>query len=136
VRSALSFVFVLQSFCLLASAGGGSRLASPSVPATFTLKPGQTASIQGIDVTFRQVVSDSRCPINALCIWAGDATIAFSVRALGQDARHDLQLAEPAKRTVAVRQFILELQDLQPYPVAGQPPDADSYRATISHQVI
>jgi hypothetical protein len=131
VRNALSFVFFFQFVCLLSSAGCGGRLASPTVPATFTLEPGQTASVQGVAVTFRQVVSDSRCPINAFCVWAGDATVVFSVRMIGQETQYELQLADPAKRSAAIRNFVLEFQELQPHPIAGQPTDRASYRATI-----
>ena len=132
MRNARSFVFLLPFCCLVAAVGCGGKLASPSVPATFTLRPGQTASVQNVAVTFRQVVSDSRCPLNALCVWAGDATVAFTVRTIGQETRHELQLADPGKRTAQVHNFLLEFQELQPYPVAGQPTDTGSYRATMT----
>ena len=121
----------ITALALIVAACNG-RLTSPTVPATFTLKPGQTATTQGVAVTFRQVLSDSRCPINALCVWAGEATVEFSVRGRGQAARYELQLGiDPARRTVAHQNIVLEFQALQPHPVGGQPTDPDSYRATI-----
>ena len=52
-------------------------------PATdmIRLKEGQTLKPTGlpISVTFDKVLSDSRCPSNAKCIWAGNATVALTI---------------------------------------------------------
>ena len=126
-------IFVATLALLAAGCNGGFIFISSTMPATFTMKPAQTATVQGVAVTFQQVVSDSRCPINAVCVWAGEATIEVTVRGRGPEARYQLQLTplDPAKRTVTHRDIVLEFQALQPLPVAGQPTDRDSYRATI-----
>ena len=126
-------IFVAALALLAAGCNGGFILISSTTPATFTMKPGQTATVQGVAVTFQQVVSDSRCPINALCVWAGEATVGVTVRGRGLEAHYELQLSplDPARRTVTHRDIVLEFQALQPHPVAGQPTDRDSYRATI-----
>lgn len=49
-----------------------------SVETPFELKVGQTASIEGHEFTFSQVRSDSRCPKDAQCIWAGEVTIVLT----------------------------------------------------------
>jgi predicted enzyme related to lactoylglutathione lyase len=91
---------IAVAFALIA-AGCNGPSTSPTEPATFTLKPGQTAAAQGVIVTFRHVLSDSRCPINALCVWAGEATVEFIVRGLGKAAKYELELGiDPARRTV------------------------------------
>jgi hypothetical protein len=117
----------------LIAAGCNGRLMSTTLPATFTLKPDQSATAQGTVVTFRQVVSDSRCPINAMCVWAGEATVAITVRRTGQEARYELQMTplDVSKRTVTHQGVTIEFQALQPHPVGGQPTDRDSYRLTI-----
>lgn len=45
------------------------------------LSPGQVASVRGSDlrITFREVTEDSRCPIDALCVWQGDAVVQLGV---------------------------------------------------------
>lgn len=45
-------------------------------PSQKTLRVGQSFTYDGTKVTFVDVVGDSRCPLNANCIWAGE----FSVR--------------------------------------------------------
>jgi hypothetical protein len=69
----------------------GSSATSSSFPAPtttdvsldqqFTLAPGQTARIpgQGLSVRFDSVTGDSRCPIDAVCVWAGDATVRLTI---------------------------------------------------------
>jgi hypothetical protein len=49
----------------------------------FDVRVGQTATIAGraVTVTFTGVENDSRCPIDVVCVRAGDATVLLSVRA-------------------------------------------------------
>lgn len=51
----------------------------------FYLKFGQTASIQGEDMTikFTQVVSDSRCPSGVQCVWQGEVTCLLEINYQG-----------------------------------------------------
>lgn len=104
---------------------------SPSLPATFTLEPGQSARGSTVLVRFMKVVSDSRCPLNAMCVSAGDAVATFRMTAGGLDGEYELALNDASKRTVTHRGFTLEFQALQPYPVAGQPTNPADYRATV-----
>lgn len=60
----------------------GCASKSPSTPSTplntqIVLAPGQSSDIAGtpLRVQFLSVVSDSRCPGDALCIQAGDAVV-------------------------------------------------------------
>jgi hypothetical protein len=48
---------------------------------TVDLKLGETAAVRGTAVTvkFSSVESDSRCPINAVCVWQGDAHIRLQL---------------------------------------------------------
>src|SRR5690349_24410234 len=46
----------------------------------FELKAGATATLpDGTRLKFERVQSDSRCPMDALCVWAGDATVAVTL---------------------------------------------------------
>src|SRR5690242_16769885 len=46
----------------------------------FDLKAGATSTLpDGTRLTFERVQSDSRCPMDALCVWAGDATVAVTL---------------------------------------------------------
>ena len=72
---------VLIAACLGATCGG-----NPTEPTAvplgqpFDLRAGQSAVVPGgLKVTFDRVVSDSRCPIDAICVWAGEAVIALKL---------------------------------------------------------
>lgn len=47
----------------------------------FRLGFGQTAAVRGTNVTvfFRDVLEDSRCPEDVVCVWAGNARIQLRV---------------------------------------------------------
>jgi len=47
----------------------------------FSLPLGQTAAVKGSDVrlTFKDVRTDSRCPVDVQCVWAGEAKIGVVI---------------------------------------------------------
>jgi hypothetical protein len=53
----------------------------------FTLTPGKTLEVQGEDLslTFRSVLSDSRCPFGVECFWQGMAEIEIKLRSKAGD---------------------------------------------------
>ncbi len=55
-----------------------SSVPTVSVEVPFEMKVGETVSIEGHQFTFSQVRSDSRCPMDAQCIWAGEATVVLT----------------------------------------------------------
>ena len=46
------------------------------------LPVGQTATFgqSDLDLRFRRVASDSRCPTGATCVWAGEASVTVDAR--------------------------------------------------------
>ena len=76
--------------------GVGTPEQSPSISVTlaseFQLRPGQSAQLDGpsVRLTFVKVLEDSRCPIDAVCVWAGNAQI--QLRARSRQAEADLDL--------------------------------------------
>ena len=48
---------------------------------TFELPLGQTATVKGtgIRLTFKDVRTDSRCPVDVQCVWAGEAKIGIVI---------------------------------------------------------
>ncbi|MCG2618093.1 hypothetical protein LZZ85_27570 [Terrimonas sp. NA20] len=68
-------------------------------------------------VSFDEVVSDSRCPANSLCSWAGIAIARFTLRA-GQKELPFMLSIMPGypKQDTIINGYVIELSDLQPYP--------------------
>ena len=121
------------SLLLVVALGGacGSNPTIPSLPATVTLAPGESATAESVRVTFVQVLSDSRCPTNAMCVVAGEAIAQFKITVRGNEATSDLGVVDPAKRSTAVGGTTFVLEALQPHPIAGQSTDPKAYRATM-----
>lgn len=98
----------------------------------FELAVGRTVAITGTAqrVTFDAVPEDSRCPIDAVCVWAGNARVSLRVTEAGTDSSVALNTGlEP--RSATVGGIRLELRALTPAPRADTPTPPDAYRATL-----
>lgn len=124
-------VLTLGLVLSMAAAACENPLESSTVPATFLMSPGDVARAENAKITFIGITSDSRCPIDVVCIQAGDVIAVFTVSASGLDGRYELQLLNPAKKSVVHRGYTIELMDVRPLPVSGQATPPTAYRATI-----
>ena len=98
----------------------------------FEIALGKTVALAGTaqQVTFTAVTEDSRCPIDAVCVWAGNARVSLRVTAAGTDSTIALNTgSEP--RSATVNRFRVELRGLVPAPRAGTPTPPEAYRATL-----
>jgi hypothetical protein len=99
-----SRVCALGSAFLLMSSSGCTAI-QPAVivepGASFTLAPGQTATVRGTDtrITFKEVREDSRCPIDVTCVWAGDAKIEIAIDPNGPASPRILSITPPNNET-------------------------------------
>ena len=92
-RTIVAFVVVAAS---LVTACRESPTAPSDVPLgePFELRIGESAVLPGdLKVTFNRVVFDSRCPIDAICVAAGEARLALRL-SIGADApvEHDVRV--------------------------------------------
>ena len=101
---------------------------SPTLPATFTLKPGESTTIGATRVAFVGVASDSRCPIDVQCFHAGDAVARFVVGS----REHPLTLIDPAGKTLDHQGIVIEFTRLEPLPVGIHRTAPEDYRATVT----
>jgi hypothetical protein len=67
----------------------------------------------GIKVHFLRVISDSRCPINTECFWAGDAELEFSIKQ-GLVARKFVLNTFSRTQSPNIFGYRLELRGLKP----------------------
>jgi hypothetical protein len=131
---------VATSFTTEGEAPAPGRVAA-TLGSPFQLKTGQTALIdrQGPVVEFAEVVEDSRCARDVVCIQAGRARILLRVSSPGDvlsfgtpELTLEAGRVDPAADTVsgAFGEYLFELSVLDPYPetTAPQPPD---YTATL-----
>jgi len=128
-----AFLVALAVLCV--SACDDAIPTAPIVPLDqqFTLAPGGSAIVEGSNtrVQFVQVSGDSRCPADALCIWAGDAIVGIRVIDAGPSSAYELHTGDSRLAEVTHRDFRIELLQLQPYPFSNRVIEASDYRATL-----
>jgi hypothetical protein len=100
---------------------------------TFELRAGQTARVgsAGLLVGFRGVASDSRCPVDVQCVWAGDAETRIPVTVGNADWTTLTLHTGLDPRSASFRNYKITLVDLKPAPRSTQRIDSNSYVATL-----
>jgi hypothetical protein len=100
---------------------------------SFELAPGQEALVDGLSVSFQRVSADSRCPIDVVCVWEGDAAVALLLRAgsppgESRELHTSGQMGGPATSYAG---YTVRLENLQPANRASEPIRPYDYRATL-----
>jgi hypothetical protein len=109
-------------------------LAASPPPADLVLLVGDAKAVEGEDFSlyFKEVRSDSRCPRDAQCFWAGEAIVVLEVRP-GEGEPTDVTLSVPpgggAERTF--RGCHLRLLTLEPENESGRRLEQKDYRAML-----
>src|SRR6188768_4597251 len=93
----------------------------------------KNGNIAGDDLKlcFDAVVSDSRCPANAVCIWQGAATASFSFTKNGKTHRFNLStinMQPNYTKDTVIAEYKIEFINLFPYPGTVVDPIPDSQR--------
>ena len=101
---------------------------TPPASAGPTAALGQQASVDGLRVTPLSVIEDSRCPINARCIWAGRIIVRSAITGGAWSQVRDLELGKP----VAIADGQLTLVAAEPGNMAGTKTDPRAYRFTFA----
>ena len=115
-------LFPLAAVALVACATVPPASASP------TAGLGQTARIDGIRVRPLAVIEDSRCPINAICVWAGRLVVRAEVRGGSWRQTRDFELGKPQP----IADGELTLVAAEPSKMAGAETDRRDYRFTFT----
>ena len=102
----------------------------------------------GLKITFLAVRNDSRCPINAKCIWAGDAEVVLRVKAGNQAARKVTLHTNLKPQTVVIpaqvfppgmagipKSYVVGIAALTPQPEAGKKTLQSDYRLKLDISV-
>lgn len=75
----------------VALAACGRDGATATLDEPVQLAPGQTAvfTAEKLEVTFVQMIADSRCPSDATCFWQGSVTVRLGIRRDGKVTQHE-----------------------------------------------
>lgn len=99
---------------------------------TVTIGIGEAAAYEdaGLDVHFRSVRGDSRCPLDVQCVWAGDGAVELHLTAGGLSREVVLHTTlEP--RAAGMGSVTVELVELLPYPEGDAGVDPALYSVRI-----
>lgn len=128
----------LVSLLLLISLVPGCVSQSKEIKASpgedFVLSIGQEARITGDDlkISFDEVIGDSRCPRDVICIWEGRASMVISVT---RDATtYRIVLNEPGLTDSAEDEFLnyRVAFHLEPYPEQSKELSESDYRLHLN----
>jgi len=117
-------------------------LCVPSAAAhEFELRDGQSVAFDGgrdggrLRIRFARVASDSRCPVDVECVWAGNAEVILELRLKGRRGTKTLRLntnASPERPgEVKYGQYTLKLTGLAPRPRSTGKIAPGQYTATL-----
>jgi len=119
---------------LLAAAGCSNSPTGPDavVGKPFELNAGSVSTLpDGARLRFEGVQSDSRCPIDAVCVWAGDATITVTLNpARGSTESREMH-TQPTGSQISYATYTITLTALAPYPRSSREIPAAGYVATF-----
>lgn len=98
----------------------------------FELKAGATAFLpDSTRLKFDRVLTESRCPLDAMCVSAGDASILVSfISRDGTGAARELH-TQPDRSQISYGSYTIALTGLQPYPRTTEPVVPADYVATF-----
>jgi hypothetical protein len=135
-RSLATQVLFVVSLLTAACSGHSTRPSQTPLGDPFDLRTGSSAVLEGgLKVAFDRVPADSRCPMDALCIRAGDATVALTVSQDGRNAVARELRTEPAASETTYNGYSIRLVSLAPYPRSDRQILPGDYIATLAVRV-
>ena len=107
-----------------------------SVGSEFQLRAGQVVTLEGgrLSVRFVRVASDSRCPVDVSCVWAGNAEVLLEVGGSRRGKRTlSLNTNASPERPGEGRygRYTLKLTGLAPQPRSNKKIAPGQYTATL-----
>ena len=100
------------------------------VKKSFTVQMNQSVFFDGYEITFSEILEDSRCPADALCVWEGRVSIGIDVK--NKDGIQSIVLTTVDKTTTHFDSYEINLVNVLPYPFSSKTISLEEYYATIS----
>lgn len=125
-RAAAALVLPLLA-CRPGPLGPSAPLGSP-----FRLGVGESVKIQSSELKlgFDEVLEDSRCPADVVCVWAGTARLRAWLRAPGEP-RREIELKTFPRAPLPIDGYTVDVQALEPFPYSNVRIDPRRYVATL-----
>lgn len=100
---------------------------TPPQPQGYAVPLGVSVQVGDLVVTPKKLVEDSRCPVNARCVWAGRVVVTTRIVGPGFSDTADLTMGEP----YGTHGSMLALVSVRPEKLAGKESAARDYRFTF-----
>ena len=118
-----------------ANAHAENTLQVARLSSEFKLRVGRRATFKGtrLRIKFAAVESDSRCPSDVTCVWAGNAAVRLRLSA-GRSSKIvtlNTSRSSPFVREAEYQGYKVKLVDLSPYPRSDRQIAARDYIATL-----
>lgn len=125
------YMFVIMTFIWLGAASANP--AKALIDKEFSLGIGQTAHIEGekLVIKFKAVLEDSRCPINVVCVWAGNGKVEFGILDIDGQNKTVILNTEEEPKEVTLKGHKLKLISLNPPRVDGVSISPGDYSVTL-----
>lgn len=91
------------------------------------LRLGMTKSVPGVEITPLQILSDSRCPVDVTCIWAGTVSLKIHIKTEASESDISLDLGETKKIGI----YLLGLTAVEPQKYSEQTLNQQDYIFTF-----
>jgi hypothetical protein len=105
------------------AAEGALQSSTAPLDDTVTVQLSQRAMTRdrSVQLTYVKLVSESRCPANAICVWQGDAAVQLKAETIGATVDTTIHTALDPK-VIAIGANQISLLEVQPYPGTGASP--------------
>ena len=129
-------VLILLPVLVLGSCGGGGDEEQGPLPASvlgqeYLIGFGETIHVGSLALEFTTLADESRCPLNANCVWAGNARILVTATLGGTTGVLELNTYSNYQVRANFEGYLIELRRLQPdFPWAPRGPLSE-YMATV-----
>ena len=127
-------IYAVIVFVILAGCDGNQMPITVGLGEVFTIGVGQSARIasEDMEVTFIEVIGDSRCPQNVNCVWEGVASSHVKITHEGVD--YSIVLNQPGLTEQTSETFInyTVTDSLNPYPREGEEIPEKDYLLTLN----
>jgi hypothetical protein len=99
----------------------------------FSLMPNQSGSIESesLELRFREVINDSRCPKGVTCVWEGEVSCLVDITYMSSTSGIVLTQRGSGQSVTSFKDYYISFQ-VQPYPEAGKDIDKEDYRLELT----
>lgn len=127
----LAFLLVVVMAILMTGCAGTTGQVKAQLGEEFSLSLGQTAVMRGenLEITFEEVLEDSRCPKGGICVWAG--RVRCLVQITINSSSEKIELTEPVKSDQYTKEIYKSYKfafHVIPYPDINKQIEESEYR--------